>query len=230
MTCEPEAKIQMVLETLNVIAPTGSDREREFNFGTHCVADLYRVCLGKFRTERIAKVIITATTGEHGVVGSLVPIGVIELRHPFDFNKYWASDAHQRKRLILELIHSGMCELALERGWEAERLEAAYRCALESNLRNVQVWPTKPVSSPDRSKKAEIEYDFDADSIEGSVMVLDRAGNRRAAYHMFSLPPTDFHLSDALGKLAWEDDQTVVLKGKTGEPEWRVRLPSRLAP
>jgi hypothetical protein len=212
----------MSLENLNVAAMSGYARETEFNFGTHCVADLYLSCLGRFKTGRIKKVVITATVEPQADDHSLEPIGILEVRRPFDFDRYWAADVDQRKRLIGELLHSTLRSIAIERGWDVETVEFAYQCVLDRNFRNVQLWP-KPVSSPDKSRKAQVEYEFDENSVEGFLIIFDAQGNRVGRHHLFSLPPTDFHLDDALGQLSWEDNETVVLQSRLGERRWRAQ-------
>jgi hypothetical protein len=213
----------MYLENLNVVAMSGYPKETEFNFGTHCVSDLYLSCLGRYHTGRIRKVVITATVKDRADNRSLEPLGVLEVRRPFDFESYSTADAGQRKRLIVEFLHSTMRSIAGDRGWNVEAIESAYQCVLDRNYRNVQRWP-EPVSSPDKSRKAQVEYEFDENSVEGFLIVLDHQGNRVGHHHLFSLLPTDFHLYDALGRLAWEDNATVVLHSRLGELRWRAQI------
>jgi hypothetical protein len=167
--------------------------------------------------------VITGTLEDQAENQSLESLGVLEVRHPFDFDRYWAADAVERKRLIVGFLHDTMRGIAMKRGWDIEAVESAYRCVQERNYRNVQRWP-KPISSPDKTRKALVEYEFDEDSIEGFLILLNRQGEEVGRNPLFSLPPTDFHLYDALGQLSWEDNETVVLHSRLGELRGRAQI------
>jgi hypothetical protein len=223
--CSPSTIARsMKLKTLNVAAPFGFDRAREFNLSSHCVTVLYLWCLGALETRSVSKVLVTGVL-EAEEEREREALAVLQTWRRFDFPAYWASSEKERKRMILDFVHYEMLRLAAQRGWDAGALTAAYKCALDKNLRNIQLWPVRPVASPGKRVKAQVEFEFGTEDIEGSAIFTDKQGNELARQPLFQLPAGDFYLADALGKLTWEDDRTVVLTSRLKNQEWRTRLP-----
>jgi hypothetical protein len=150
---------------------------------------------------------------------------VIESTTPFDFKQYWSSRRDERKHRILELVHAEMLRLASVNGWDEGPLQAAFECVVAAGFRNVQRWP-KPVANRSRTLRAQVEYDFDTDGIKGTMIVTHPDGSVRLAEPVFRLPPSAFHLSDALGKVRWVDASTVALISRSGEIVREVTVPA----
>jgi hypothetical protein len=214
----------MKLGNLNVSAPYGFDQAREFNLSTHCVTVLYLGCLGALETGSVGKVLVTAVPNADEE-RELEALAVLQTWRRFDFPAYWASTEKERKRMILNFVHDELLRLAIQRGWDEGALTTAYDCALAKDLRNLQLWPVRPVASPGKHARAQVEFEFGTENIEGSAIFTDRRGEELARKPLFQLPPGDFHLAHALGKLAWEDDRTVVLTSRLKDQKWRARLP-----
>jgi hypothetical protein len=208
----------MILCNLNVSCEWRRERSREFNFGCHATAHLFLTCLGRFQTDGVGKVVVELTPGppdaDRLILTSLV------LSRAFDFDAYWAAGHIERQATLNQVIFEELTRAAKSRGWDADAIERAYRCVAERGYRNVQRW-RRPLSNPGRTLKAQVVFEFGVESIEGFVAFTDQGG-RETIEHLFTIPPSDFHLAYTLGRLRWVTADTVVLTERGRSGEWRA--------
>jgi hypothetical protein len=215
----------MPLQQIDVVAPIEMPDAREFNRAAAVVTDLYLVCLGKYASGTVAKVLIEASDDDHSSdLGEALRVVMTE--RPFDYKAYWAAEKAQRRRLIFDFVHSEMMRLAEIRSWDRSQLIEAADCALGLGLQNVQLW-SKPVCSPNRRRKAQLEVEYDEDSIRATVTISDRTGEETARVPLFNRTSPMFVItSEVSGRLFWEESDVVVLRSRDGRKAWRARVPT----
>jgi hypothetical protein len=212
----------MHIEEIEVVASSDEREGKRFNSETGCVSDLYLSCLGALEAADVRKVSIEVSSSPQASDRNpVVVLTVAMVQATFPLPEYWDLNEEARKRMILDLIDRQMRALAKERGWDIRRIEQARDCAMERGLRNVQRWP-KAIWSPDRSLRAQVEYEFGPRSIEGLLIIEDRQGDEVERLPLFRLPPSTVLLHESLGKLAWTSSSTVQLKSRPPSQKARV--------
>jgi hypothetical protein len=220
----------MILRVLEVHA-TDIPNRREFDAGVRFLIDLYESCLGKVRTESIAKIIIQFAADYDAELDKLndplllmFPFGnVLFVVVPFAFESYWKNDANTRARMVLDGIQVGLLKFAKAAELSPEPFENAYKAVLSRNCKNEGFWQ-KPKFNPSRTLKANIRHTFYAWQITLYVNIYDAQGREVSVIPFTAFPPDAGFLYDSLGKFEWIDDGAVQLTAKDSLRSWRINV------
>ena len=116
-------------------------------------------------------------------------------------------------------INQSLERVAIRRGWSRDPIRRAYATIRDLGFTNVGRWK-RPKSNPSRKVRAQVEYDFGSASLDAIVRFTDKTDVLLGTRQLFSLPPSEFHLSEALGQLRWRSETKVELTSKDQARTW----------
>ena len=108
-----------------------------FHCETCCITEAYRLMLRKtVATPDTTKVGLTFTDPKKSAPSiRLCGLGVVDALWPFLFAQYVEGEDVQKKRMILDELHSALLWIAKERGWDPAGLEECHAEIVRRNFR-----------------------------------------------------------------------------------------------
>jgi hypothetical protein len=219
----------MKLRDVSVSADSTYERRKDFNLETHCISSLYLSYLPDVDSGPFKKAIVRAAMKQSTKVTSIeTMIDVALVQRQFDFDLYWKAPKAERKKMVLDLLHAGLLDLARHFDWGADAFRAAHDRAMAVGLDNSGFWK-KPVHSPNRQLTAQVFYSFDVDGID--IFVVFRSRDSREIDRLLAVktPPHDMYLAAALGRLKWISVNAVELVSRDTKKRMKVSLPAAKA-
>ncbi|XVV08704.1 hypothetical protein ACQP2X_28085 [Actinoplanes sp. CA-131856] len=111
----------------------------------------------------------------------------------------------ERRLAILDWLREHMLALAATLGWDTVPIEEAYRACRRDDCRYLRVGAAK--ASPDRRRKAHVEYEIDGDGDAWSwVVVTDRAGLTRQVGERWDATPGVLASRRVPRSVRWDGD------------------------
>lgn len=211
------------LHQLNVYCVGPPETVRQFNLSAHSLCDLFLRCLGEFETRGIAKVLIRVVSAPEDLRPPHQMDDVIESFAVGDVESYWQLEELERQRWLANLVYGGMKDVARRFNWNVEAIDHAHTAVERLGFRNVQAWK-RPVASPDRKVRAQLWYDFNQRAIDGTIRFTNANGTVLGERKVFTLPPTDFDLHMALGRLRWLTNTKVGLESRDRKQRWETHF------
>lgn len=151
--------------------------------------------------------------------GELAPredgLGIGSVWVTADFDRIAKLDERGQQSGLLDIVHRGALRAAKYFGFPVESFHAAQKRVVAGDFR-LEYWLGKPLSSPDRARKAQLFYRFNREPILSAVF-FDRQGNE-----LLRLP---FARCNELnvGKISWIDDDTLKVPHQNGIDHWLCR-------
>jgi hypothetical protein len=141
-----------------------------FNTTVWCIQEMYWYQLRGITTKDVEKIGIK--------LGEDKPYRLISKilwrHHPFNFDKYFSLNDFDRKKVILDTLHSELLEIADEHEIDKARLKAAYEYCLANNLENRWQLKDKYFRSPDRQHYGSVECHWQSDVFRAYGVISDK--------------------------------------------------------
>jgi hypothetical protein len=204
---------------LSYPVPVRDEQCKRFNWSANCIADLFERHLHGYKTDGIFRVNIRVVPPVQAKLGVVNLVDVVQVDYPIDLTYYEQLPDFDRRALCATAIHHSLCRVAEQRGWDPAPVDAAYAAIKALKYLNIIQWG-KLKSNPSRRVRAQIECDFGSESLEGAVRFSDRTGTALGTRQLFSLPPSEFELTKALGNLRWVSDTRVELTSADKSRSW----------
>ena len=207
----------MFLRDLSVETP----RRSLNSFGRNGIAigieELYLSCLGKFYSGDFAKVIVeTDQMISDFSVDKM--IDVIKIRKSFDFEKYKTESLLGRRKMVLDVLQSGLLTLADLEGWNKLQLLSAYECCVSKNLEMKILYKNKFWRSPDHKLYAGIFNCWEVEQFEAYIIFLNKDKNE---IYRTKLMESEYWNLEPFGKVGWSDDSShFFVFSKDGSRKW----------
>ena len=225
------------LRDIDFQASPGHAQTREFNASTHCVVSAYLHALGKVEGNGTWKIVVVAYGEPEKLCEAVGGVGVDLLgvrcvNMLFDYGGYWAADKQQRKRMLLDRLHESVLLVCETVGISSAPFARAYETVLANGIRHERLWGRLKLNRQ-RTRRASIWYEFDADKIEVFAVAGEASSSGWTIKRkLFDCPPDDWYLYDALGRSRWVDEHTFELTANTGPRHvtpvagktWRARF------
>ena len=152
-------------------------------------------------------------------------LDVVIIHRRFDFEKWFAAEKTDKKRMIVEEIHGGMLYLAEHFGWEKEPLILAFEACKSANYENA--WIVEKLgnkTSANRKLKAAVYVEYDIDEFRTFAIISDKEGNliQKTQIHTINFLNKNIDIPDDIfdilkGKTKWEKTDFVLLNKKNVE-------------
>lgn len=222
----------MDLTSLSLQSRHMYQNELVFNKETWCIQEMYwyHLYLNKYKTKNSHKVIVIADDQISDENKVEYMANVTTVKKTFDFQAYFQLSRKDKKKALLEILHTSMLIAAKHQAWEVSPLQNAYNYCLEKNLTNEWLLKNKYVRSPNRQHYGGILAHWDVDKFEAFVIILDKNKIEIERKKIITLEP---HLAAFIywGMPKWKNHQEfelVVKPGTWGMPEgkvWNVEIP-----
>jgi hypothetical protein len=195
------------------------NRLKEFNLNTWCVSELYLFCLKRYDTGRFKKAIVNVIRGieDNELIEDM--IDVVLIYQTFDFEHFFVlEDKYAKKKMLLEVLHSGMMNLANKKGWSISPLEEAYKLCIKYNLEYKWLRQDKYLLSPNRSYYGGIFCNWDIDKFEVSAIFFNKNKEEIERIKFYENEPHDIEL---MGKMGWDNiTNEFYLYSKNEKKKW----------
>jgi hypothetical protein len=150
-----------------------NDFQKRFNCTTWCIREMYWYQMKDLVSNDIAKfVVIVGEKKPHDQIGDLFCCFC-----PFDFDKYFSLNDFDRKKVILDILHSELLEIADEHEIDKACLKTAYEYCLANNLENRWQLKDKYFRSPDRQNYGSVECHWKSDVFRAYGVISDKKKN-----------------------------------------------------
>jgi hypothetical protein len=192
-----------------------------FSFQTRCIASLYRRNLEKFKTDDCWKILVKCVKE---ITDSKIRTGgVCELQVVYDADEFFALSNYDKKVTTLRILKQGIDLVAEEKHWDKEPFDIAYNKVIECDYVNKWIWK-KTKYNPSKKLIAKIYGEHDVDSVDISLVILNRKGEELKRVKIISTLPDELCYSIHLGELRWVSDSEVSLVNIFNTKQWSVKL------
>jgi hypothetical protein len=210
----------MFLRDLAITTP----RKSKFVFGhngiTPGIEELYLFCLGKFYSGQFAKVIVEV--GGKGDRSLDKMVDVIRISEEFDFEKYAIEDISGKRKMVIDVLQSGLLAISIAEGWESKRLTDAYECCLSRNLEFKYIFKEKYWRAPSRQAYAAIYCCYEVEQFEAYVIFFDKNKHEICRRKLMDSPYWNL---DPFGQASWsEDSNQFIVYTKDKRKNWTAVL------
>ena len=207
----------MFLRDLSITTP----RRSKFAFGHNgivpSIVELYLFCLGKkLDSGQFAKVIVEV--GGSGDCSLDKRIDVIVISERFDFGKYAAENIPGKRKMLINVLQSGLLAIAKAEGWESKPLEVAYECCLSRKLEFKSIFKGKYWRSPNHRAYAALYCCWEVEQFEAYLIFFDKNKQEICRRKLMESPYWDL---DPFGKVSWnEDSNQLFVYSKDNRKHW----------
>lgn len=217
-TCRPSIA-NMKLRQIELSIRARDERSERFNWSANTVANMFEKQLVGYVTDGVFRVNVRAVTPYHSQLRIDSLVDVVEVDAPFDLDYYERLQDFDRRALCAKVIYDALCRVAERRSWQTAPIAQAYASIRSLKYVNVARWGA-PKANQSRRVRAQIEYDFGTVSIDGLVRFTNRSGALLGTRELFSLLPSEFYLSEALGRIRWISETRVDLESVDKTRTW----------
>lgn len=199
-----------------------------FNKESWCISELYWSQLKHYDTKKTQKAVVTLNDSwEEDIYLYTDWSNLKGINMPFNFEQYFNLEKQERKRMQLEVLHSGMVKIAEKEGWEMNPLLDAYNGCLKKNLEYNFLVGDKLKSSPDRKFQIGFWCNWDIDKFEVYWVLFDK--NKNEVIRQLLIEKETF-MGEFIYYVSWKwkDKKTILLedKYKYGSKEkWEFVIP-----
>jgi hypothetical protein len=138
---------------------------------------------------------------------------VEEMNVEWPIDTFGSSDGLPRRRLLLDLLHSSLLELATARGWDREPFQTAYMDTIQSQIE--ARWESVPKTSPDRRLSVVTTGRVAESGAWFHVVVRDRAGEVVLATDEEPVEMAELNeVKIRCNKVKWSGNQRVVVESR----------------
>jgi len=151
--------------------------ENQFiNQDTWFISELYWSFLKEYDTKKVEKCNINIRDNWGDLIDYYENYtDVITIRKHFDFENYKVLSKQNKKEALLEILHTGMLDIAKKEKWEIEPLQTAYNNCLKAKL-EYKFNVSNPKSSPNKKHKINFWCNWDIDTFEVYWVLYNKNG------------------------------------------------------
>lgn len=191
-------------------------------FQTRCVTSLYEKHFIKFKTDDFWKIQINCvskiTNSQILVIG-----GVCEVQVVFDIDNFFELSNYEKKETTLQTLKQGIDLVIKEKQWDKLIFDNAYNKVIDYKYENNWIWKNTKIN-PSKKLVAKVYVEHDIKSVDISIMILTRKGDKLKIEKVITERPDELCFSNHLGELKWVTDNEVVLVNKFNTKQWNVKL------
>lgn len=141
----------------------------------------------------------------------------------FNYDKFLKLSDLGKKKMSLELLMTGVRQVAADQNWDMEPFESTYRKIIEAGYVNEWTWKNS-AKSPDKKAVASIFLQHEVLKIDISIVVNDKIGNEIHKEKVISELPDEWAYARHLGEIRWESNDRVALINRNKDKKWIVNL------
>lgn len=206
----------MSLKEIALSAGTRDYHSKIVNVESHCVSELYWSFLPKnFDTGSVKKCVIELLQERVDSLHDHTNLwtDVKKTQMNFDFELYLKSNKHNKKKILIETLHTGMLKIAQSEKWELKILIEAYHKCLEVNLVYQFMVKGQVKVSPDKTLKMGLWCNWDIDVVEIFWVLFDKEGYEKKRELFISKEP---QWGEFVYYLSWKwmDNESVLVENK----------------
>lgn len=209
----------MYLRDLSVTTPRKSRNAFGHNGIVPGIIELYLSCLGKFNSGKFTKAIIEVDQ----VISdpSFDEMGdVIQVCKVFDFEKYLRESLFGKRKMVLDVLQSGLLSIAISDDWDQELLNTAYKCCLSKNLEYNVLYKGKFWRAPNHKLYAGVYSCWEVERFEAYTIFLDKDKNE---IYRTKLMESEYWNLQPFGKVNWSDNSNeFFVFSKDGRKSWNT--------
>lgn len=205
----------MKLRELSVQTIQNHVYQKKFNCETWCIVEMYWNQIKNLKTNKLAKVVVfLGDNREPQIFGN-----VYSSYKSFDFEIYFGLPELDRKRIVLDVIHNELLNIASKEDISMSELNNAYNYCLENNLENRWLFKDKYFLSTDGQYYGAIECLWELNRFEAIGIILDHNKKVINKKIMVKIEP---YLGDFIywAKCGWNENE-FYLQSKQGE-KWGI--------
>jgi hypothetical protein len=194
----------MFLRDLSIETPKRSKIAFDLSEIVPGITQLYLSCLGKrFDSGQFFKVIVEV--GGSGDLSIEKIADVVLINERFDFVKYGVQDIPGKRKMVIDVLQSGLLAISNAEGWESSRLIDAYGCCLSRNLEYRFIWKDKYWRSPNKEIYAAVYCCYEVEQFEAYVIFFDSKKNEISRRKLMESPPWSVEPFD---RAIWSEDSS----------------------
>lgn len=199
------------------------EKRREFALQTRCITAFFeRLFSHNINNTNCQKILVECVpqVSEKFVVNFT---GINTVQVECDYNLFLRQDNLNKKKLTLELLMTGIKQIASLKKWDMEPFELTYAKILDAKYKNEWVWK-RFARSPDRSAVANVLLQHEVTEIDIYIVVSDNNGVETFRERIISELPDEYAYSGHLGEIKWTSNRKIILINKNKDKEWLVSI------
>ncbi len=201
-----------LLREFDLDIPHDTMNRIKFRNQTRCITALFERLFPKFYNEECWKVLIQCVNNiKHEKYKNLLGVYAIEIE--CNTNNFFQMSDNEKKQMAYMILAKGLYTLLRQKQWEEEIFKETLSKMLELNLNNNWYWK-KPIKSPNRKYKAQVYLEHEILGYNIFITIKDALDNILKQQLILSQIPNEFSLSQYLGKLFWETENSVIFTTK----------------
>ncbi len=198
-----------ILRDLTISVPLEFPNDRAFNLSTNCVGSLFLHTLGRLDNASLKKIIVELCERASPRIDRMIDVCLAQ--EQYDFERHYRSSIVDRKRMLLDALFRGLLRVCDEYELSKSRFVETYQVLKDGDLQ-FHCELRKPISSPNRRRKAQLGYTHEMDFAAVWARVWEKGREDTVAEHEFvRTDPHELRFVPMLGKLRWLDNETLQL-------------------
>jgi len=133
------------------------DKRRAFSLQTRCMSAFLGRLFGYIITKDCKKIIVECVESLHGNSIMKFSGGFYDVQVQFNYDKFLKLSDLGKKKMSLELLMTGVRQVAADQNWDMEPFESTYRKIIEAGYVNEWTWKNS-AKSPDKKAVASIFF------------------------------------------------------------------------
>lgn len=213
-----EERNKITVEDYNI---NYQQRNFQFRLQTRNITAFYERCLKGYKNDKCSKINIECVQKVDRDPGAV--FGIYTVQVAFNVDDFFKLVDLDKKKKTLELIRMGMSQVIDKEGWNRTVFDEAYNTIVTENYANKWVWK-KQKSNPSRKYIAKVLCEHNIYSCDINVIIMDKNSQIIKKEVVVSEIPDELKFANYFGELKWISNSEVVLVGKNGSHEFRVRI------
>lgn len=207
----------MKIRELSIQTIPKHKNQKAFNSGCWCIKEMYWYQLRKLSTKDIAKLVV--------ILGEDKPTkrfkNILSIYREFDFDNYFKKKEYEKKKIVLQILHSELSAIADEQGIDRKILNHAFQYCVDHNFENKWLFKNKCFKSPNNKYYGAVECDWKIDKFTATGIILDKKKNELWRERLIETEP---YFGDFIYycKCGW-DDNVFFLQSKEKD-RWQIFL------
>ncbi len=212
--------------TCDFDAAINKELQKEFNLSSNAVTEIYDYCLNlQIKGIRKISIDLTDKSNTHNIYIPTKISPMIYIYKSFDFDHYFAQDQMTRRKIVLETLHTAICEIPRVYPLDLEPFERAYRKVIELNYINKIVFG-KLSTSKNKQFKAGIEIEVNEKEAVISTMFTDKEEKPIKRIELLRTLPHYMFIYRVIHAGKWINESEYMVSSRDGEINFKTSLQS----